>query len=375
MTTEYLYIAQELAAQIQPRAAEADRTATLPPEDVRALTASGYSILSVPKKYGGYGASLAECVEAQMHLAQGSTSTALVAAMQLQVLGNQAEQRDWPAERFAFLCDQAVNHSGLFNLCASEPALGSPSRGQIFATTAIRDADSYIVNGHKNWVTGGRHLTHHLTYADLSGSPIILLIPADLPGIHWKETWKQAIALRATDSHDVIYENVRVPVDNLLVAPDAPATRPNVWFFMMLAGTYLGAAIAACNALITYTHQRVPTSLGKPIATLPKIHRQVGAIDVKLKAARALLLDSARQWQGNTNWETHYPHLVAAKVFALDVANEVTQQALEIAGAASISGHTLSLERHFRDVRAGLMQPPSGDTALEIVGKAAIGLE
>jgi alkylation response protein AidB-like acyl-CoA dehydrogenase len=52
-------------------------------------------------------------------------------------------------------------------------------------------------------------------------------------------------------------------------------------------------------------------------------------------------------------------------------ANDVTDLALQIAGGASIT-RTLPLERYFRDVRAGSMQPPSGDTALELIGRAAI---
>ncbi len=366
-------VAQRLAADVRPRADSADRTATLPAEDVEALITSGYSTLAVPKEYGGYGATLAEAVEAQLELAQGSGSTAMVAAMQTQVFGNEREQRTWSEAHFAYACEQAVNYGGLFNSCASEPRLGSPSRGRVFATTAIRDGDEFVINGHKNWITGGQYLTHLMTWLDINGEANMVMIPGDAQGIRWEETWQAAFSLRATNSHDVIFEDVRVPVTNLFKSPNSKKTRPNAWFPMMLSGVYLGSALAARNTLIEYTLERVPSSLGKPIATLPKIQRQVGALDVKLQAARRFLLDACKEWNGGQDWQAAYPNLVAAKYFAINAANEATQDAMEIAGAASISGYQLPLERYFRDVRAGLMQPPAGETALEIIGKAAIG--
>ena len=108
----------------------------------------------------------------------------------------------------------------------------------------------------------------------------------------------------------------------------------------------------------------MPTALGKPISTLPKIQREIGEIDMKLQAARSLLLEVADN-EGST------ARVPAAKQFAVTVANEVTDQALRVAGGTSLT-RALPLERYFRDVRAGTMQPPSGDTALEAIGRAAI---
>ena len=125
--------------------------------------------------------------------------------------------------------------------------------------------------------------------------------------------------------------------------------------------------------MIQFALERVPTALGKPIATLPKIQRQVGEIDVALQAAQALLLEIACLWTGDPETCcTLYPRVAAAKHYAVEVAQEVTDKALRIAGGQSITA-SLPLERYFRDVRAGFMQPPAGDTALEIVGRGALG--
>lgn len=364
-------LAQRLAADFATRADAADRQGCLPPEDVRALRESGYLTLSVPREYGGHGLSLRDCVAAQLELAQGSASSALVAAMQLHVFGSAAENRPWPEAQFEQVCRLAVS-GGVINAVASEPELGSPSRGGQFATTAAPHPAGWAINGHKTWITGGAHLTHLLVRLNIADDPAVLLVPNHAPGIEWVETWRDALSLRASDSHDVYFREVVVPDDHLLERGANPQRPPEAWFPMMIASVYLGAAIAARNAVIRYALERVPTALGKPIATLPGIQRQIGDIDLALQIAQQFLLDAASGWGGSPDdRRRHYPRIVAAKYAATETAASVTDKALRIAGGMSIT-HALPLERFFRDTRAGLMHPPSGDLALELIGRQAI---
>lgn len=367
-----LQLAQHLAREFAGRADEADRLGRLPAEDVQALQDSGYLSLSLPTEYGGQGLSMRECVAAHLELAQGSGSTAMVAGMQLHIFGHARETRPWPEEKFACLCREALA-GGLFNSVASEPQLGSPSRGGLPTTTAAPTADGagWIINGHKTWSTGGKHLTHLLVSGQLEAKPALILVPNHTPGIEWVETWGDSLSFRASDSHDVFFRNVVVPAENLLQRGASPAL-PNAWFPMLMSAVYLGTAIAARNALIQFTLERTPTALGQPIATLPKIQRQIGEIDLALQAARALFFEATAEWTGEPdNRRRVYPRLVAAKHLITETANQVTDKALRVAGGLSLT-RALPLERYFRDVRAGLMQPPSGDTALEIIGQYAV---
>lgn len=364
-------LAQTIAKEIAPRAAEADKKATLPIEDVRLLQETGYTALSVPKEFGGHGYSLLDCVAAQVALAQGSGSTAMVAAMPIQVLGLQRESTNWRKDAYERLCTAAAQ-GALINAVASEPAMGSPSRGGLPATTAVPtgDGSGWVINGRKTWVTGGEHLTHMLVSANVGNSMGILVVEKDMPGLTWEHTWKDALSLRASDSNDVCFENVVVPLENLIDTPQQ--AQPNIWFPLIMASVYMGTAVAARNAVIQFALERVPTALGKPIATLPKIQRQIGEIDIALQAAQALLYAVAGEWTGkNEDREAFLPRIAAAKSMVTETANQVTDKALRIAGGTSIT-KALPLERYFRDVRAGSMQPPSGDTALEMVGRAAI---
>ncbi len=377
---EAIELARTLAADIATRADRADREGCLPAEDVALLRESGYLALAVPLEFGGRGASLLTCVAAQLELSKGSASTGLVAAMQHQVIGHQRETQTWRPAAYERIMTEAAA-GGLLNHLGSEPRMGSPSRGGLPETTATPTAGaSLLINGHKTWSTGGRHLTHLLVRATVvdeaseeAGVVLVRQGPEGVPGLEWVETWGDALSLRATDSHDAIFRDVVVPRENLIETGDAKAT-PNVWFAMMLSAVYLGTALAARDALVRFALERVPTALGEPIATLPKIQRQVGEIDVELMAARALLFEVAGSWTGqDADRAAIMPRIAAAKLTVAAAANEATEKALQAAGGSAIT-RALPLERYFRDVRAASMQPPSGDTAYEMVGRAALGV-
>ena len=366
----HLDLARQLAQAFASRADAADKEGVLPKEDVEELKQSGYLGLSVPQDFGGWGLSLRECVAAQIELAQGSPSSAMVAGMQIHIFGNQRESRTWREEKYEQFCLAAAAGS-LFNSIASEPDMGSPSRGGLPATTAAAKDNGYVIRGRKTWSTGGQHLTHLLVRVALNDEPAVILVLQDNPGVRWVKTWGDSLSLRASDSHDVIFDDVWVPADHLIETGQGKRT-PNVWFPMIMSSVYLGAALAARHSVIRFALERVPTALGKPIATLPKIQRQIGEIDIALQAARSLLLDVAGEWMGDeADAEGFMARIAAAKTCVTETANRVTDQALQIAGGQSIT-RALPLERYFRDVRAGSMQPPSGDTALELVGRAAI---
>ena len=360
---EILAAAAELAEDFAARAGDADRSGTLPAEDIAAFKASGLAALSVPATYGGLGADLRLATEVLLTLAQGSTSAALVATMQVNLFGHSLETHAWGEHTDTF-CELAVKNE-LFNAAASEPQLGSPSRGGLPQTYAERRGDTLILQGHKTWVTGGEKLDHLLVRARVEDEAKTVWCPNHLPGVRWEQTWGGGLSLRGSGSNDVFFENVELPAAHLL--DDGPKA-VNVWFPLLIGATYLGTALAARDAAITYAQTRVPTALGKPIATLPTIQRQLGDMEVKLSAARSLLLETAHAWDGHGDRDAFYPRVVAAKYVAVETALSVTEAALRLAGGPSLSPE-LPLERFFRDVRAGLMHPPSGDAALELVGR------
>ena len=222
--------------------------------------------------------------------AQGSGSTALVAAMQLQVTGNARLNRPRDDALYERLCRDIAATGALCNSIASEPEIGSPLARPV--------------------------LRHHRRVQRRRLSP---QWPQDLvdrrPPPVLPAGRGDGLALRAADNHDVYFVDTQIPADNLLDKRDSPY---------------------------------------KPLQPLA------------LMAARALLLEVAAE-----DGRGAFAHIAAAKQYAIEVANEVTDQAIRIAGGAGVT-RALPLERYFREVRAGHMQPPNGDAALEAVGQGAI---
>jgi alkylation response protein AidB-like acyl-CoA dehydrogenase len=146
--TEFIALADRHAARFGERAAQHDRDNTFPFENFRELHESGYLALTVPEEYGGRGANPLELALAQERLAHGCGSTALAATMHLSLLGRQGEFRFWPEEIYERICRDVVENGALINNVNSEPDLGSPSRGALPSTIAVRTPTGWRINGH-----------------------------------------------------------------------------------------------------------------------------------------------------------------------------------------------------------------------------------
>ena len=359
-------IARRLAAEFAGRAAEADAAGALPPEDLFLLHRSGYLKLVLPAAWGGRASGLEELAAAQVILASGNASTALVAAMTVMLAGYARDAGHWEGERERLFA--IVREGGLVNALASEPELGSPSRGGLPGTRLTPQGNEYQLDGHKTWSTGGRHLSHLIVLAALDDKPVQVLVPNHAPGVTWHETWGRGLSLRASESHDVAFDKVRLGADQLLGLGTAPASeKPNPWFVALVAATYLGTARAARDAAVDFALQRVPSGLGHPIAELATVRRQLGALQSDYFSAKAALLRAARAWDD----ERQALPLALAKRVASEAALRVTEGALRLAGGTGLS-HELPLERHFRDARGSFGHPPGGDALLERLGTELI---
>lgn len=380
--------ARELAASFAPRADAYDRTGTFPVDFYRELTAAGYPAFVVPQEFGGRGASLYDMVLTQEILARGCGSTAMAIDMTIHVVGRVGELRNYPPALYATMCHDIVTNGALLNAVASEKELGSPSRGGLPQTTARWDGQHWRINGHKLFVSMAPILRYFITAVALPESPEMpqggtanAIVRGDSPGIEIVDTWKDALALRSSGSGDVLYHDVPVADEWLIdrkavgAPPPTPAPVPEpptgmAWFALTLAAVYLGIGQAALDSVVAYAKGRVPTALGKPIATLPLIQRHMGEASIPLQTARALLHDVAATWSYLPAQRLHLaPRIAAAKYAATNAALVATDQALRIAGGFGIT-RDLPLERMFRDVRAGITHPPNDDAALEMVGKS-----
>lgn len=392
----FLEIARRLAERFSARAAEHDRAGSFPYENYADVRAVHLPSLVVPEEYGGWGANLLETLLTMEALAIGDGSTALNVTMHMQTLGEAAETRSWPHSPFEQVCRDAVTRGALINSIASEPELGSPSRGGKPKTTATSIPPSGAPSGpgsgrgtERWWLLNGRK-----TFGSMSPALDYMIIPAVLQdetgevarflvepgeGVEIEETW-DAMGLRSTGSHDVILHNVLVPESQIIsrgvvdkaASKTTQGAKTNAWFMLCVSAVYVGVAAAALQAAATYARERTPTALGKPIAELESIQRRLGQAELLLHQARTPLYYGAELWDRHPDQRVQLsPAIIAAKVTATNLAIEVVGHCMRVAGGASMM-RMLPLERYYRDVRGGLNHPMNDDQALVMFGKQAI---
>jgi len=371
-----------LALQFSERADQHDRDGSFPFENASDMRHAALPALTVPREFGGSGACILQMVQVLQHLARGDASTALGLAMHLHVIGHLSEHPQWAPDVYETMCREVVTRGLLVNSAASEPEMGSPSRGGVPATTATSVDGGFRINGRKSWVTFAPALDYILTSATISTDPPpavvgVFAVAGNSPGVKILDNWSTALSLRASGSCDVEFLDVFVPSKWLVEsrrngeAQRTPALPP-AWSACAFSSVYLGVGEAALEAFSTYARNRKPSVLGKPIAELSNVQRVIGQMDVTLRAARSILFAAADRWQ--THPDQRYrmaSDFAAVKYLCTNAAVTVTELAVRAAGASGLE-RRLPLERYFRDARAGLMHPPQDDLALELMGRQVL---
>lgn len=371
---EIMAMADEMALIAHEHAGAHDTNGSFPEEVFAAMRDTQLYGLTIPAEYGGMGADPLETMLAIESLAQGDGSAALIATMHWGHTAGVGVNADWPEDLKQQFLTEVVTEGGLYNATASEPEMGSPSRGGSYATIATKKDDGWHITGRKSWSTGSPGLRWASVGCSVEDEPGTLvranfLVPMDTPGIEVVENWDN-LAMRASGSHDVVFEDVVVPLDHRLPASGKPAGSP--WSYLTSA-LYIGIGIAARNWAIDFARNRKPTALGgRSISELESVRSKVAQMEMLILASRSALYGSVEEWIAYPeNRPSLAPQLAAAKVIATNNAIEVTDLAMRIVGSVGMQ-KAHPLERYFRDVRAGLGNPPIDDVAIGQIAKATL---
>ena len=384
-----LRVAAELAPRFAERAAAHDRDASFPHENIEEPRASGYLAAPVPEEYGGPGHGLTDVALAQLALAQGDGSTALAVGMHLMVVGTEASARGWPDPLRERVFRAVVDDGALVNNIAAEPELGSP-RGGGRPQTILEPAGEgrWRLTGHKTFSTLSPALTFAVVYAsveDGSNDVARLLLDWSASGVRVEETW-DALGMRATGSHDVYFDGVEVSDADFLSrrGPGSPgggqpgtsaAGQGGAWFPLLVAAANLGVAEAARDYAVDFARHRKPTGYAEPIAAIPHVREQVARMEAADMAARALLLTTTEDWDEHPEARGDLGAAVAAaKRLATNTAIDMVEIAMRIVGGVALH-RSEPLERYFRDVRGGLVNPPIEARALEQIAASVLDRE
>lgn len=315
----------------------------------------------------------------------GDGAVALSIGMSLIKIIGQVNNLTWPPALYDKIMRAAVERGALVNSIASEPRLGSPSRGGKPETVAIPDGK------------GGWHITGHKTFGSLSPILDFIIVNATIKdgsdaigrfmlergeGIRIKETWN-SMGMRATGSHDMILERAYAPRGSMLSCIETHDKRPkptthkvhkqSAYFALPVVSVYLGCAVQAHQAAVQYASKRVPIALGRPLTTVESIRDKFAENERELRMARMMLHDVARRVDacGGQIDDELMLDLYVAKHTAANNAISVADRAMRVVGGAALASGGV-LERAYRNVRAGLLHPPADDVTSRVLAKWTI---
>ena len=376
----FIDLAAGLADDFAQRAAQHDEEASFPHENYARLRESGYSVLTVPERFGGLGASLLERCKAQARLAEGCGPTALAINMHFNVLGLMIDlHRKFKAPNVEAMLQRIGSERLICGGSGSEPdnaVINLRPR-----TIARRVEGGFLVNGRKIFGTQSIALDLFFFEAAWEDAPQGITIitcfipPRETPGLTFKDDW-HVMGMRATASRSSELKDAFVP--DAAVALQRPISRSGRVTKVFakapftIGAPYIGIAVAARNFVVDFMRERPRFPLKFPMSHLPSVYNKVGEMDLLIEGARAVM------WKAAAEVDSDHPQswsrkAVAARMIAIENSVRVVDLALRAVGGSSYFKR-LPLERFFRDVRAGLYHPFDSDETLEFLGKSAFGL-
>ena len=363
---------------VRPRALELDRVAdpsqTFPADLIREASRLGLRTLKIPKEYGGAGVDALTEVIVQEELSAGDVGLGMTlqhAWREGYILA--AATTDAQRERFlpAFMNDD----SALMAFSLSEEHAGS-DHGARYAETlaagpqtrAVREGDHWVINGHKRWTTNGNVAKFVILCARTDpGVPwpegiSMFVVPTDTPGYRVERVLDK-VGIRLNQNTDTVFENCRIPADNLLGELNggfAFLERFAAGSSAKEAAKALGVARAALEHAIEFASTRIQG--GKPIIEHQAIGQLIGDLATEVEAARTLIWRAA--WAVDHSPEEAHRLQSMAKLAGTEASAKVGVRSLEIFGGAGVL-KSQPMEKLARDA-ISMLHAGSGNHAVRV---------
>lgn len=348
--------------EIKPYAREHDENSTFPIETFKKMGELGLLGIPFPEEYGGSGGdtiSYAIAVE-EIGKACGGTGLSYAAAISLGAspiyyFGTEEQKQKW-------LVPMAKGETlGSFGL--TEPNAGSDAGGT--QTKAELVGDEYIINGEKQWITNAGYARQIIVTAVTGkredGKKIItsLIVPTDAPGVKIRCDYDK-MGVRASNTCEIVLENVRVPKENVLGDPKRGFSQ----FLQTLDGGRIsiaalsvGIAQAAYEKALKYAKERY--QFGQPISKFQAIQFKLADMAMEIELARNMVYKAA--WLKDNN-KPFGKEAAMAKLFASEMGFRVCNQAIQIHGGYGYMKE-YDVERHLRDIK--LMEIGEGTSEVQ----------
>ncbi|QJQ03770.1 SfnB family sulfur acquisition oxidoreductase [Herbaspirillum rubrisubalbicans] len=361
-----LQVAAELAAEFAQSAAQRDRERILPFQQIERFSHSGLWAITVPRSHGGIGASWQTVAEVFRLISAADPSIGQIPQNHfgnLNLIANFASQAQ---QRFFF--GEVLDGARLGNA-------GPERNGKNVLdvrTRATLDTEagdgSYRLNGTRFYSTGALYAHWIPTRAiDDDGQPLVVYNRHDAAGLRVIDDWS-SFGQRTTASGTVVFDNVRVPAEQVLPLKDTLQRPNNIGPVSQLLQAAIDAGIAQAAvqdtiAFVTTRSRPYADSGLERAADDPYILRDIGNLSLRLHAAEALLEDAAALLDAlpaQISFEQMAQASVAvaeAKVLSTEVALQASEKLFELSGsAATLATH--NLDRHWRNARVHTLHDP-----------------
>lgn len=371
---ELYNIAHSISKELKECSKVIDEEAEIPRSLIDRFRTSGYSALPIPEQYGGRDLSLYELVLLQEELGKGDGAAALSIGWHLGIMKDLNDRRPWNESIFEKFSRDIVD-GAIINRAQTEEETGDPTRGGLPTTIATPIEGGYRLTGRKTFTTLSTHLDQVIVKATIEDTdePADFLVSMKDEGIKIEKTWN-VLGMRGTRSDDLVLTNVVVPEENVVEVYDKERktkSLPPAWL-LHIPAVYLGIAEAARQIALEFVETYQPNSLDISLKEVPHIQDKFGRIGLDLVSARHFLYSVADQWD-------KYPRermkmqaqLFAAKHHAVNASLNVVDLSMKIVGGRSLMKKN-NIERLFRDVRAGIHNPPGDELTLHVLAKSQL---
>lgn len=361
-----------VAAEVRSRARHTDETGEFNWPAVRKMGPLGLLGLEVPEEYGGAALdaiSVAIAVE-ELGWACGSTALAIAAHNGLGLgpvvaFGSEEQKQYW-------LPRLTSGQGKLACLSLTEPGAGSDLKGGV-RTRAVRDGDSWVINGAKMWMTNASisDLMVVLCRTGDEGSNALshILVPSDTPGVVIGPPQKK-MGLHGSPTHAVAFDGVRVPAENLLGVEGRGLQQTMMTLDSGRVGIgalAIGLAQAAYEEAVKYAKER--EAFGQPIANFQAIQWMLADAATEIEAARLMVYKAA--WLKGL--KRPYGKMASmAKLFATEMSERVCRNAIQIHGGYGYSSE-FEVERMYRDTRLMTIGEGTSEIQRMVIARHILG--
>jgi len=354
--------------EVRSKAKEVDEKGEFNWAAAKKMSQLGLLSLNIQEEYGGPGVDAVSAAIAIEELGWGCGSTALAVAAH-NGLGTTPIAL-WGSEilKQRYLVPITEGKGKLAALALTEPGAGSDLQGT--KTKAERDGDQWVLNGNKMWCTNASIADYIVTLVRTSDNAFsLIVVPTDAEGLYIAPAEKK-MGLKGSPTHAVTYENVRVPLENLIGKEGEGLKYTLVTLDggrISIGALSVGLAQAALEEATQYAKER--QAFGHELVDFQAIRWMLAEAATEIEAARLLVYQAAFLKEQGKRFTKE---AAMAKMFASEMAERVCRNAIQIHGGYGYSSE-YPVERMYRDARLMTIGEGTSEIQRLVISRIVIG--